>query len=238
MPVYAYAGRVTLAPLPLIRRVCAEFIGSASVTTIVVGSGIAATNLTHDVGLQLLINALVTAFGLYALITVFGPLSGAHFNPLVSLADAALGLRGLMDIGPYLLAQVAGCIAGSALANTMFDLPPVSFSTTERVTAAHLLAEVVATAGLIFIIFTLARTGRGQFAAAAVATYMGAAYFFTSSTSVANPAIAVGRMFTDTFAGIAPTSALPFIGAQIVGAAIGFAAMKFFTPGSPARAAS
>jgi glycerol uptake facilitator-like aquaporin len=230
MAVYAYAEPVTTVPPALIRRIAAEFLGSASLTTIVVGSGIAATNLTDDVGVQLLINAIATAFGLFVLITVLGPLSGAHFNPLVSAVDYALGLRGLRDIGPYVIAQVAGCIAGSMLANAMFELPPVSWSTTDRATAGHLLAEVVATAGLVFIIFTLARTGRAHFAAAVVATYIGAAYFFTSSASFANPAITVGRMFSDTFAGIAPSSALLYIGAQVVGAAIGFAAMKLLTP--------
>lgn len=208
----------------------AEFIGSASLTTIVVGSGIAATNLTSDVGVQLLINALATAFGLFVLITVFGPLSGAHFNPLVSAVDYALGLRGLRDIGPYIFAQILGCIAGSLLANAMFDLPVMSWSANDRATPSHLLAEVVATAGLIFIIFVLVRTDRAHFAAAVVATYIGGAYFFTSSTSFANPAITIGRMFSDTFAGIAPTSALPFIGAQVLGAALGFAAVKFLTP--------
>jgi glycerol uptake facilitator-like aquaporin len=221
---------VTTALPAIARRVSAEFIGSASLTTIVVGSGIAATNLTDDVGLQLLINAIATAFGLFVLITVFGPFSGAHFNPLVSAADYAFGLRGLRDIGPYILAQILGCIAGSILANAMFDLPAVSWSTTDRATAAHLLAEVVATAGLIFIIFSLVRTDRAHFAAAVVATYIGAAYFFTSSTSFANPAITIGRMFSDTFAGIAPTSVLPYIGAQIIGAALGFAAMKALAP--------
>ena len=228
---------MTTAPPALIRRVSAEFIGSASLTTIVVGSGVAATNLTNDVGLQLLINAIATAFGLFMLRTVFGPLSGAHFNPLVSVADYALGLRGLQDIIPYVVAQVLGCIAGSILANAMFDLPAVSWSTTDRATAAHLLAEVVATAGLIFIIFTLVHTGRAHFAPAVVATYIGAAYFFTSSTSFANPAITIGRMFSDSFAGIAPSSVLPYIGAQIIGAALGFAAMKALAPAAPARAA-
>lgn len=230
MRVYAYAGPVTTAPPVLARRIATEFVGSASLTAIVVGSGIAATDLTADVGLQLLINAIATAFGLFVLITVLGPLSGAHFNPLVSAADYALGYRGLRDIGPYVIAQVAGCISGSMLANAMFELPPVSWSTTDRATPGHLLAEVVATAGLIFIIFTLARTGRSHFAAAAVATYIGAAYFFTSSTSFANPAITVGRMFSDTFAGIAPASAVPYIGAQLIGGALGFAAVRLLTP--------
>ena len=228
---------MTTAPPALIRRVSAEFIGSASLTTIVVGSGVAATNLTSDVGLQLLINAIATAFGLFMLITVFGPLSGAHFNPLVSVADYALGLRGLKDISPYVVAQVLGCIAGSILANAMFDLAAVSWSTTDRATPAHLLAEVVATAGLIFIIFTLVHTDHAHFAPAVVATYIGAAYFFTSSTSFANPAITSGRMFSDSFAGIAHSSVLPYIGAQIIGAALGFAAMKALAPAAPARAA-
>ncbi len=205
-------------------------MGSASLATIVVGSGVAAADLSDDVGVQLLINAIATAFGLFVLITVFSPLSGAHFNPLVSAVDYALGLRGMRDIGPYVVAQVTGCIAGGMLANAMFELPPVSWSTTDRATAGHLLAEVVATAGLIFIIFALVRTRRAHFAAPVVATYIGAAYFFTSSTSFANPAITVGRMFSDTFAGIAPTSALPYIGAQLIGALIGFAAIKFLTP--------
>jgi glycerol uptake facilitator-like aquaporin len=230
MGVYAYAEPVTTASPTLIRRIAIEFVGSASLTTTVVGSGIAATNLTDDVGVQLLINAIATAFGLFVLITVLGPLSGAHFNPLVTAADYALGLRGLRDIAPYVVAQVIGCIAGSMLANAMFELPPVSWSTTERATTGHLLAEVVATAGLIFLIFTLARTRRAHFAAAVVATYIGAAYFFTSSTSFANPAITVGRMFSDTFAGIAPTSALPYIGAQVVGAALAFASVKLLVP--------
>jgi glycerol uptake facilitator-like aquaporin len=237
MQVYAYAGPVTTAPPALARRIATEYVGSASLTTIVVGSGIAATDLTDDVGLQLLINAIATTFGLFVLITVLGPLSGAHFNPLVSAADYALGYRGLRDIGPYVFAQVAGCISGSMLANAMFELPPVSWSTTDRVTPGHLLAEVVATAGLIFIIFALARTGRAHFAAAVVATYIGAAYFFTSSTSFANPAITVGRMFSDSFAGIAPASALPYIGAQLVGAALGFAAVRLLTPSRTALAA-
>ncbi|PRY65429.1 glycerol uptake facilitator-like aquaporin [Glaciihabitans tibetensis] len=221
---------MTIAPPARIRRTAAEFLGSAALTTIVVGSGIAATNLTDDVGLQLIINAITTAFGLFVLITVLGPLSGAHFNPLVSAADYAFGFRGLRDIAPYVLAQVTGCIAGSVLANVMFELPPVSWSTTDRATPAHLLAELVATAGLIFIIFILARTGRAQFAAAVVATYIGAAYFFTSSTSFANPAITVGRMFSDSFAGIAPGSALPYIGAQAIGAALGFVAVNILVP--------
>ena len=228
---------MSTTPPALVRRISAEFVGSAALTTIVVGSGIAATGLTDDVGVQLLINAIATAFGLFVLITVLGPLSGAHLNPLVSAADYALGLRGLRDIGPYVIAQIVGCVAGSMLANAMFELSPVSWSSTDRATAGHLLAEVVATAGLIFVIFALARTGRAHYAAVVVATYIGAAYFFTSSTSFANPAITVGRIFSDTFAGIAPASALPYIAAQLVGAALGLIAVKLLTPSlRPVRA--
>jgi glycerol uptake facilitator-like aquaporin len=238
MAVYAYAWRVTTASTSLPRRILAEFFGSALLTAIVVGSGIAATNLTRDVGLQLVINAIATAFGLFVLISVLGPLSGAHFNPLVSLADYAVGHRALRDVGPYVAAQVVGCIAGSVLANVMFDLPAAAWSSHDRVTPGHLVGEVVATAGLVFVVFALARTGRAHLAAAAVAAYIGAAYFFTSSTSFANPAITIGRMFSDTFAGIAPGSAPPFILAQVVGASIGIGVVRIVTvrPAEPAIA--
>lgn len=214
---------MTTAPVPLARRVAAELIGSAFLTAMVVGSGIAATALSRDVGIQLLINAIATAFGLFVLIGVLGPISGAHFNPVVSLADWFFGLRPARDVLPYVAAQVLGCIAGSVLANAMFDLPPAAWGTTDRVTPGHLVGEVVATAGLVLVIFLLARTGRSHLAAAAVAAYIGSAYFFTSSTSFANPAITIGRMFTDTFAGIAPASAPLFIGAQLLGAVVGAA---------------
>lgn len=207
-----------------------ELIGSAALAATVVGSGIAATNLSEDVGLQLLINAIATTFGLFVLITVLGPASGAHFNPLVTLADCAFGFRRARDVAPYIAAQIAGCILGALLANAMFDLPVAAWSATSRVTPGHLLGEVVATAGLIFVIFALARTGRSNLAAAVVATYIGAAYFVTSSTSFANPAITVGRMFTDTFAGISPGSAAPFIAAQFVGAVLGYVAVRGLFP--------
>ncbi|HYI34513.1 MAG TPA: aquaporin, partial [Glaciibacter sp.] len=187
---------MTPATAAISRRASAEFLGSAVLTAMVVGSGIAATSLSDDVGIQLLINAIATAFGLFVLITVLGSISGAHFNPLVSLADYAFGLRGRRDVGPYIAAQILGCIAGSILANLMFDLPPAAWSETDRISPGHLLAEVVATAGLIFVIFTLAHIKRAHRAAAVVATYIGSAYFFTSSTSFANPAITIGRMFT------------------------------------------
>lgn len=221
---------MTSAPAALVRRVAAEFGGSAGLAAIVVGSGIAATDLSDDVGVQLLINAIATAFGLFVLITVLGPISGAHFNPVVSVVDLALGRRDARDVAPYVGAQILGCITGGILANVMFDLPPVTVSSTDRITPGHLVAEVVATAGLVVVIFVLARTGRSAHAAGAVAAYIGSAYFFTSSTSFANPAITVGRMFSDTFAGIAPGSAPLFIGAQLIGGLLGCAAVRALAP--------
>ncbi|MFD3444484.1 aquaporin [Microbacteriaceae bacterium 4G12] len=221
---------MTTPPAALIRRVAAEFLGSGALTAVVVGSGAAATTLTDDVGVQLLINAIATAFGLFVLITVLGPISGAHFNPVVSAVDLAFGYRGGRDVVPYLAAQVLGCIGGSILANVMFELPPVTWSSTDRISAGHLIAEVVATAGLVIAIFVLARSGRVTTAAAVVAAYIGAAYFFTSSTSFANPAITIGRMFSDTFAGIAPGSAPLFIAAQLLGGALGYAAVRLLVP--------
>ena len=226
MVASSYARPVT--PLP--RALAGEFVGSALLTTVVVGSGIAAQQLSTDAGLQLLENALVTALGLTVLILVFAPVSGAHFNPVVTAVDALLGGRRWSDLAGYLPAQVAGCIAGSILANAMFGLPAVSWSTTDRATWPHLLAEVVATAGLILVVFALARTGRSALAAPAVGAYIGAAYFFTSSTSFANPAITVGRMFSDTFAGIAPSSAPAYVAAQLVGAVVGWLAVRAFFP--------
>ncbi|MEV0395333.1 MIP/aquaporin family protein [Polymorphospora rubra] len=213
--------------IALRRRLLAEFTGTALLVTAVVGSGIMATTLSPgDAGLQLLQNSTATAFALGALILIFGPVSGAHFNPVVSAADWFLGRRagtGLTarDLGGYVVAQVLGAIAGSVLANLMFDLAAVDFSGKDR-TAGHLwLGEVVATAGLILLIFALARSGRTSAAPAAVGAYIGAAYWFTSSTSFANPAVTIGRAFTDTFAGIAPTSVPGFVMAQFVGLAVG-----------------
>ncbi len=209
------------------RRLLAEILGSAMLVTVVVGSGIAAAQLSPgDVGLQLLENSTATVLGLAVLILLFGPVSGAHFNPVVSLVDWWLGRRSRTGIsGPNLLAysmvQVVGGIAGAVLANVMFDRRVIELATKDRVTAGHLVGEVVATAGLVALIFCLARTGRTAFSAAAVGAYIGAAYWFTSSTSFANPAVTIGRMFSDTFAGIAPSSVLPFIAAQLVGGVVG-----------------
>ena len=222
------------------RRVSAEFLGSLLLAALVVGSGIAAQQLSpSDVGLQLLQNALATALGLFAIILIFAPVSGAHFNPVVSLVDAALGHRAWRDVAAYVPAQILGCISGAVVANLMFGLPAASISATERLTAPHLLAEVVATAGLVLVIFSLVRSGRGHLAPAAVGAYIGAAYFFTSSTSFANPAITIGRMFSDTFAGIAPSAAPGYIAAQLAGGLLGFALVRLFYPsaGQGVRAA-
>jgi arsenate reductase len=221
------------------RRLLAEFLGSALLAAVVIGSGIAARQLSPGAtGLELLENAAATAAGLFAIILMFGPVSGGHFNPVVSFTDAALGGMRWRDAAAYLPAQVAGCTAGAVLANIMFSRPAVSISVHHRASAAHLLSEVIATAGLLLVIFALARTGRGATAPAAVGAYIGAAYFFTSSTSFANPAITVGRMFSDTFAGIAPSSVAPFIAAQVAGGALGWALIKALYPGiTPAEAA-
>ncbi|GAA2339469.1 MIP/aquaporin family protein [Dactylosporangium salmoneum] len=208
------------------RRLLAEFAGTAMLVTAVVGSGIMATRLSDDIGLQLLENSVATAFALGALILTFGPVSGAHFNPVVSAADWFLGRRtgtGLpaRDLGGYVVAQTAGAIAGAVLADLMFKLPAVDFSDKHRTGSDLWLGEVVATAGLLLLIFALARSGRAAVAPAAVGAYIGAAYWFTSSTSFANPAVTIGRAFTDTFAGIAPSSVPGFIVAQIAGLAVG-----------------
>jgi arsenate reductase len=221
---------------PLARRALAEFVGSALLVTVVVGSGIAAAQLSpHDVGLQLLQNSTATVFGLAVLILLFGPVSGAHFNPVVTAADWLLGRRagtGIQggDAIAYTAAQIAGAITGSWLANVMYDRRVFEIATTERITTGHLIGEVVATAGLIALIFALARTGRAALSAAAVGAYIGAAYWFTSSTSFANPAVTIGRVFSDTFAGIAPSSVPGFIAAQIVGALVGLALIKTLFP--------
>jgi glycerol uptake facilitator-like aquaporin len=215
---------------PLGRRLLAEFLGSAFLTAVVIGSGIAAQRLSSDPGLRLLENAAATAAGLFAIILMFGAISGGHFNPVVSLVDAALGRLARRDVLAYIPAQVAGCVAGAVAANGMFALAAVSVSAHHRASPAHLLAEVVATLGLMLVIFALLRTGRAAAAPAAVGAYIGAAYFFTSSTSFANPAITVGRMFSDTFAGIAPASVPAFVIAQLAGGVVALAALRVLYP--------
>ncbi|HSU36174.1 MAG TPA: MIP/aquaporin family protein [Propionibacteriaceae bacterium] len=223
-------------PVPIRRRLVAEGLGTALLVTVVVGSGIAAAALSPaDLGLQLLENSIATALGLAVLILIFGPVSGAHFNPVVSAADWLLGRRSgtgltLGDVLAYAAAQVVGGVAGALLANAMFDLSVGQISTKDRAGLGQGLGEVVATAGLILLIFALGRTGRTAWSAASVGAYIGAAYWFTSSTSFANPAVTVGRMFSDTFAGIAPGSVPLFVGAQLVGAAVGLALVRFLFP--------
>ncbi|HEY7274388.1 MAG TPA: MIP/aquaporin family protein [Trebonia sp.] len=229
---------MTSAPT-LWRRLAAELLGSAFLAALVIGSGIAAQRLSPgDTGLELMENAAATAAGLFAIILMFGPVSGAHFNPVVSFADAALGGISWRDAAAYLPAQVAGCVTGAVAANLMFGLSAVSISVKERATGAHALSEVIATAGLLLVIFALARTGRAATAPAAVGAYIGAAYWFTASTSFANPAITIGRMFSNTFAGIAPSSAPAFIAAQVGGGVAGVIIIRLLYPAlRPAHAA-
>jgi arsenate reductase len=230
---------VTVRQPPLVRRLAAEAVGSMLLAALVIGSGIAAQRLSPgQTGLQLVENAAVTAAGLYAIILMVGPVSGAHFNPVVSAVDAVFGGLPWRDVAAYLPAQVAGCVLGAVLANVMFDQRAVSIATHHRASGPHLLSEVVATAGLLLVIFSLARSGRGEKAPAAVGAYIGAAYWFTSSTSFANPAITIGRMFSDSFAGIAPASAPAFVAAQLAGGLVGIAAIRLFYPTLSAAQAS
>jgi arsenate reductase (thioredoxin) len=224
--------------MALWRRLLAELIGSAFLAAVVIGSGIAARHLSPgDTGLELLENAAATAAGLFAIILMLGPVSGGHFNPVVSLADAALGGLSWRDAAAYLPAQVAGGTSGAVLANLMFSDPAVTISGQHRASGAHVLSEVIATLGLVLVIFALARSGRSHAAPAAVGAYIGAAYFFTSSTSFANPAITIGRTLSATFAGIAPASAPAFIAAQLVGGALAVALVRVLYPRlSPAEA--
>lgn len=226
----------TTEAVPLWRRAAAELLGAGLLVTVVVGSGIAASRLSPgDVGLQLLENSIATALGLTVLILIFQPVSGAHLNPVVTLADRALGARhGGGEIAVYAGAQIVGGIGGALLANLMFAVP-AALSVTDRAAPGQVLGEVVATAGLILTIFALARTGRAALVAPAVGAYIGAAYWFTSSTSFANPAVTIGRIFTDTFAGIAPTSALWFRAAQVVGAVVGVGLVFLLFPNRKAQ---
>ena len=201
---------------PLVRCLLAEFIGTAFLLAGVIGSGIMAERLTDDVGLQLLANAGATAGVLYAIIIMFGPVSGAHFNPAVTLSDAAF----------YIVAQVTGGSVGVMVANLMFELDAITISDKVRDGSGQYIAEVVATFGLIFLIFSLVRTGRESLAAGAVAAYIGGAYWFTSSTSFANPAVSVTRTLSNTFAGIDPASMPMFIVMQLIGATLAVATIR------------
>lgn len=217
------------------RRLLAEFTGTGLLVAVVVGSGIAATRLTGDGALRLLVNSLVTALGLAVLILIFSPAGGAHFNPVVTVADWILR-RGssLTEAVAVAGSQTLGAVGGAALADVMFAAPVLSVSRHHRDGMPLIVSEVVATAGLLLLIVTLARTGRSQHAAWSVGAWIGAAYWFTASTSFANPAVTIGRMLTSTYAGIAPASAPAFIAAQITGAAIGTALAVAIHP-APAR---
>ncbi|WP_199819066.1 aquaporin [Streptomyces sp. FxanaA7] len=230
---------------PLGRRALAEAVGSAALVAVVVGSGIQASELSRDVGVQLLANSLATVFGLGVLIVLLGPVSGAHFNPAVTVAAWFTGRRTedgptARDVAAYVPAQIVGAVAGAVLANAMFGLPPVSWATHDRSAGHLLLGETVATAGPVLLVFGLTRVDRARSAPVAVASYIGAAYWFTSSTSFANPAVTIGRAFTDTFAGIAPASVAPFVAAQTAGAVLGLALVTalFGRPATLTRAAT
>ncbi len=221
-----------MAQVALWRRIIAELLGSAFLAAIVIGSGIAAQQLSPGTtGLELLENAVATGAGLFAIILMFASVSGAHFNPVVSLVDASFGGISWRDAACYIPAQVVGCIAGAVVANVMFSEAAISISTHHRATGPHLLSEGIATLGLLLVIFSLARTGRSLITPAAVAAYITAAYFFTSSTSFANPAITIGRMFSNTFAGIAPSSVPAFIVAQLLGATVALLVIRALFPG-------
>jgi glycerol uptake facilitator-like aquaporin len=211
------------------RKLLAEYLGTALLVAIVVGSGIMATDLTQDVGLQLLINTIATVFGLGVLILILAPISGAHFNPVVTMIDLIQGKSSVLLFIQYVFAQVLGAISGALLANAMFDHPIIETATKIRSGNNLYLAEIVATAGLILVINLLVSQKNLTVIPAAVAAWIGSAYFFTSSTSFANPAVTIGRTFSDSFAGIAPEHAPKFIAAQILGAIIGLGLVKALT---------
>lgn len=219
------------ADRPLAARLLAEGLGAGMLVAGVVGSGIAAERLSPgDVGLQLLESSTATVGVLAALILAFGAVSGAHLNPAVTLAELVTSRIGLRVAAPYVVVQVIGACIGAVIANLMFDLPAVTWSTHDRLTSATFLAEVVATFGLVIVIFGVVHAGRSAVVPFAVAGYIGGAYWFTSSTSFANPAVTVARMLTDTFAGIRPASAPGFVGAQLVGTALAVACARVLFP--------
>jgi glycerol uptake facilitator-like aquaporin len=204
------------------RKSLSEFIGTATLATVVVGSGIMGENLSNDIGIQLLINAAATGAALWLLITLFAPISGAHFNPVVTGISLFRKEMSLNSALLFIAAQVFGAISGTILANILFEHPAIDISTKSRDGGNLLISEVLATAGLVFVIYQLSTINKGKRVAVGVASWIFAAYFFTSSTSFANPAIAIGRVFSNSFAGIAPHSAATFIPFQIIGAALGY----------------
>jgi glycerol uptake facilitator-like aquaporin len=217
--------------LDLVRRLGAEALGTAFLIVAVIGSGIMASRLSpSDVGLQLLENAAATAGALVGLILMFGAVSGAHFNPVVTITDRMLGTISTRDTGLYVVAQVVGGCVGAIVANLMFELPAVELSTTDRSSPALWLSEVVATVGLLLVIQGCVRSGRGNAVPFAVGAWIAGAYWFTSSTSFANPAVTIARTLSDTFAGIAPSSAPMFIAMQLVGMVLAFGLIRLFYP--------
>jgi glycerol uptake facilitator-like aquaporin len=215
----------------LVRRLVAEALGTGLLIVAIIGSGIMASRLSpDDVGLQLLENAAATAGALIALIWMLGAVSGAHFNPVVTLIDRGFGAISTRDSALYVAAQVIGGCLGAIVANLMFSLPAVEWSSTERSSGALWLSEVVATAGLLLVIHGCVRTGRGNVVAIAVGVWIGGAYFFTSSTSFANPAVTLARTLSDSFAGIAPSSTPMFIAMQLAGAAVAFGLIRLLYP--------
>ncbi len=216
--------------MSVVRRLVAEFLGTGLLVATVVGSGIMGTALSDNLAVTLLINAVATVAALGVLILVLGPISGAHFNPVVTGVEMVRREMRVAEGALYLVAQVAGALAGVALANLMFDLPAWQASTHVRTGFPIWLGEIIATAGLLLVIGALTRTGKGALGPVAVPAWIGAAYFFTSSTSFANPAVTIGRSLTDTFSGIAPASVPAFIGFQVVGAAVGALLIEFLYP--------
>jgi glycerol uptake facilitator-like aquaporin len=210
-----------------LRRTIAELFGTATLLLVVIGSGVMATNLSKDVGVQLTINSAATGLILYILITLLGPISGAHFNPVVTAIQLYKKNITASLAAAYLVAQLLGAVIGVALANFIFNLPIIEISQKDRTGAELFVSEILATAGLVFIIFTAIAQKSEAKIPVLVGAYISAAYFFTSSTSFANPAVTVARTLSDTFAGIAPSSVAPFIAAQILGAVLGLVLTKF-----------
>ena len=211
------------------KRLFSEFLGTLTLVAIVVGSGIMATNLSQDIGVQLLINTISTVFGLAVLIQILGPISGANFNPVVTMIDLIQKRTNFLTFIQYTIAQTAGAITGAILANAMFSHPLIEISTKARSGGNQYLCEIVATAGLILIINLMIHQEKMNLIPVIVASWIGSAYFFTSSTSFANPAVTIGRIFSDSFAGIAPGCVTKFIAAQILGALIGLGLTKLLT---------
>ncbi|MGI8913079.1 MAG: aquaporin [Chloroflexota bacterium] len=228
---------MTTAAGKVLRCVVAEFLGTAFLLIAVIGSGIAAQRLSPgDGGLELLENAMATAAALVALILAVGPVSGAHLNPIITLVDRLLGGIGAAMAGAYMVAQVAGAVVGAALANLMFGLPALEIASKPRVGPGLWLGEVVATFGLVLVVFGVVRSGRGGAAPFAVGAYIAGAYWFTSSTSFANPAVTIARTLSDTFAGISPVSAPAFVAGQLLGALLATGVVRLLYPGVQAVA--